>query len=111
MKRLLAALLAVFLVCSMSFPAFAAEENKEQDVTVKYIVTATGEYRADFQNGKAAAGGVSVTGAPSNAKTLVVIPMEGEALTWIDGCVDGETKAAYDFTFGMPRATESMQAE
>ena len=99
MKRLLAALLAVMLVCSMSFPAFAAEENKEQDVTAKYIVTATGEYRAEIKNGTATADGVTVTGAPTNAKTLVVIPMEGEALTWVDGCVDGEAKAAYDIHF------------
>ena len=99
MKRLLAALLAVVLVCSMSFPAYAAEENKEQDVTAKYIVTATGEYRAEIKNGAATADGVTVTGAPTNAKTLVVIPMEGEALTWVDGCVDGEAKAAYDIHF------------
>ena len=99
MKRLLAALLAVMLVCSMSFPAYAAEENKEQDVTAKYIVTATGEYRAEIKNGTATADGVTVTGAPTNAKTLVVIPMEGEALTWVDGCVDGEAKAAYDIHF------------
>ena len=99
MKRLLAALLAVVLVCSMSFPAYAAEENKEQDVTAKYIVTATGEYRAEIKNGTATADGVTVTGAPTNAKTLVVIPMEGEALTWVDGCVDGEAKAAYDIHF------------
>ena len=90
MKRLLAALLAVVLVCSMSFPAYAAEENKEQDVTAKYIVTATGECRAEIKNGTATADGVTVTGAPTNAKTLVVIPMEGEALTWVDGCVDGD---------------------
>ena len=99
MKRLLAALLAVVLVCSMSFPAYAAEENKEQDVTAKYIVTATGECRAEIKNGTATADGVTVTGAPTNAKTLVVIPMEGEALTWVDGCVDGEAKAAYDIHF------------
>ncbi len=99
MKRLLAALLAVVLVCSMSFPAYAAEENKEQDVTAKYIVTATGECRVEIKNGTATADGVTVTGAPTNAKTLVVIPMEGEALTWVDGCVDGEAKAAYDIHF------------
>ena len=99
MKRLLAMLLTVVLVCSMSFPAYAAEENKEQDVTAKYIVTATGEYRAEIKNGTATADGVTVTGAPTNAKTLVVIPMEGEALTWVDGCVDGEAKAAYDIHF------------
>ena len=99
MRRLLATLLAVLLVCSMSFPAYAAEENKEQDVTAKYIVTATGECRAEIKNGTATADGVTVTGAPTNAKTLVVIPMEGEALTWVDGCVDGEAKAAYDIHF------------
>ena len=99
MKRLLAMLLTVVLVCSMSFPAYAAEENKEQDVTAKYIVTATGECRAEIKNGTATADGVTVTGAPTNAKTLVVIPMEGEALTWVDGCVDGEAKAAYDIHF------------
>lgn len=99
MRRLLAALLAVVLVCSMSFPAFAAEENKEQDVTVKYIVTAAGEYRAEIQNGQATAADVIVTGAPAGAETLVVIPMTGEALKWIDGCVDGEAKAAYDIHF------------
>ena len=99
MRRLLAMLLTVVLVCSMSFPAYAAEENKEQDVTAKYIVTATGEYRAEIKNGTATADGVTVTGAPTNAKTLVVIPMEGEALTWVDGCVDGEAKAAYDIHF------------
>lgn len=99
MKRLLATLLTVVLVCSMSFPAFAAEENKEQDVTAKYIVTATGEYRAEVKNGTATADGVTVTGAPTNAKTLVVIPMTGDALRWIDSCVDGEAKAAYDIHF------------
>ena len=61
MRRLLAALLAVVLVCSMSIPAFAAEENKEQDVTVKYIITVEGEYRAEIKNGTAAA----VIGSPS----------------------------------------------
>ncbi len=99
MRRLLAALLAVVLVCSMSFPAFAAEENKEQDVTVKYIVTAAGEYRAEIQNGQATAADVIVTGAPAGAETLVVIPMTGDALRWIDSCVDGEAKAAYDIHF------------
>ena len=39
------------------------------------------------------------TGAPSNAKTLVVIPMTGDALSWIDSCVDGDAKAAYDIHF------------
>ena len=103
MKRLLAALLAVVLVCSMSIPAFAAEEEKENNVTVKYVTTVEGAYVAPVQNGVASINAdgvsVSVTGAPSNAKTLVVIPMTGDALRWIDSCVDGEAKAAYDIHF------------
>lgn len=103
MKRLLAALLAVVLVCSMSIPAFAAEEEKENNVTVKYVTTVEGAYVSDVKNGAASisADGVSVSvmGAPSNAKTLVVIPMAGDALSWIDSCVDGDAKAAYDIHF------------
>ena len=34
MRRLLAALLAVVLVCSMSIPAFAAEEEKEGNTDI-----------------------------------------------------------------------------
>ena len=103
MKRLLAALLAVMLVCSMNFPAFAAEEEKENNVTVKYVTTVKGAYVAPVQNGVASINAdgvsVSVTDAPSNAKTLVVIRMTGDALSWIDSCVDGEAKAAYDIHF------------
>ena len=103
MKRLLATLLAVLLVCSMSIPAFAAEEEKENNVTVKYVTTVEGAYVSDVKNGAASISAdgvsVSVTGAPSNAKTLVVIPMTGDALRWIDSCVDGEAKAAYDIHF------------
>ena len=103
MRRLLAALLAVVLVCSMSIPAFAAEEEKENNVTVKYVTTVEGAYVAKVKNGTASISAdgvsVSVTGAPSNAKTLVVIPMTGDALSWIDSCVDGDAKAAYDIHF------------
>lgn len=103
MKRLLAALLAVVLVCSMSIPAFAAEEEKENNVTVKYVTTVEGAYVSDVKNGAASISAdgvsVSVTGAPTNAKTLVVIPMAGDALSWIDSCVDGDAKAAYDIHF------------
>lgn len=103
MKRLLAALLAVMLVCSRSFPAFAAEEEKENNVTVKYVSTVKGAYVVEVKNGTASVNAddvsVSVTDAPANAKTLVVIPMTGEALSWIDSCVDGDAKAAYDIHF------------
>ena len=103
MRRLLAMLLTVVLVCSMSIPAFAAEEEKENNVTVKYVTTVEGAYVSDVKNGAASISAdgvsVSVTGAPSNAKTLVVIPMAGDALSWIDSCVDGDAKAAYDIHF------------
>lgn len=103
MRRLLAMLLTVVLVCSMSFPAFAAQDEKENNVTVKYVSTVEGAYVAPVQNGVASINAdgvsVSVTGAPSNAKTLVVIPMTGDALSWIDSCVDGDAKAAYDIHF------------
>lgn len=103
MRRLLAMLLAVVLVCSMSIPAFAAQDEKENNVTVKYVSTVEGAYVAEVINGAASISAdgvtVSVTGAPSNAKTLVVIPMTGDALSWIDSCVDGNAKAAYDIHF------------
>ena len=103
MKRLLAALLAVLLVCSISIPVFAAQDEKENNVTVKYVTTVDGAYVAEVINGTASisADGVTicVTGAPSTAKTLVVISMTGDALSWIDSCVDGDAKAAYDIHF------------
>ena len=104
MRRLLWALLAVVLVCSMSFPAFAAEENKEQDVTVKYIITVEGEYRAEIKNGTAAAEGVTVTGAPANTKTLVVVPIPSsvsEAYEWFSECLEkiGKPLDAYEVYF------------
>ena len=101
MKRLMTMLLAAMLVCSMSVPVFAAQEEK--NITVKYVTTVEGAYVAEVKNGAASINAdgvsVSVTGAPSNAKTLVVIPMTGDALSWIDGCVDGDAKAAYDIHF------------
>ena len=103
MRRLLALLLAAVLVWSMSIPAFAAQEEKENNITVKYVTTVEGAYVAEVKNGTASISAdgvsVSVTGAPSNAKTLVVIPMTGDALSWIDSCVDGDAKAAYDIHF------------
>ena len=103
MRRLLATLLAVLLVCSISIPVFAAQDEKENNVTVKYVTTVDGAYVAEVINGTASisADGVTicVTGAPSTAKTLVVIPMAGDALSWIDSCVDGDAKAAYDIHF------------
>ena len=99
MKRLLSFALTFLILCSLSIPAFAAEITDGSDVVAKYNITYEGEYRADIVDGEATAGGISVTGAPENAVTLVVVPMEGEALTWVDSCVSGDAVAAYDIHF------------
>ena len=101
-------LLAVILVCSMSIPAFAAQEEKEQDVTVKYVSTVEGEYSAPVTEGTATVEvedvSVSVTGAPTTAVTLVVFPIperEEEAHAWFAECLTeiGTPLAAYDIYF------------
>lgn len=101
-------LLAVILVCSMSVPAFAAQEEKEIDVTVKYVATVEGEYPAQITEGTATVEidgvTVSVTGAPSVAVTLVVVPIpegEKEAQAWFIECLEdtGIPLAVYDIYF------------
>ena len=99
MKRLLSFALTFLILCSLSIPTFAAEITDGSDVVAKYNITYEGEYRAEVIDGSATAGGISVTGAPENAVTLVVVPMEGEALTWVDSCVSGDAVAAYDIHF------------
>lgn len=108
MKRLLSVLLAAVLLCSLSIPAFAAEEKKEISVTAKYISTVTGEYCAPVENGEASVTvgevSVSVTGIPTGAVTLVVTPIptsEQEAYTWFAGCLEdiGTPLAIYDIYF------------
>ena len=37
-------LLTVVLVCSMSIPVFAAQDEKENNVTVKYVTTVDGAF-------------------------------------------------------------------
>ena len=99
MKRLLSLVLIFLILCSQTIPAFAAEITDGSDVVAKYNITYEGEYQADVAGGTATAGGISVTGAPENAVTLVVVPMEGDALTWVDSCVSGDAVAAYDIHF------------
>ena len=99
MKRLLSFALTFLILCSLTIPAFAAEITDGSDVVAKYNITYEGEYRAELIDGSATAGGISVTGAPENAVTLVVVPMEGDALTWVDSCVSGDAVAAYDIHF------------
>lgn len=102
MRKLIAFLLALIMLSSLSIPA-SAVEDESIDVYAKYIQNIEGEYTAPVLNGAASVttpdGTVAVTNAPANAVTLVVISMEGEALTWIDGCVDDDAVAAYDIHF------------
>ena len=99
MKRIASLLLSLLLLFSLSSPAMAAEIADGNDVVVKKNTTYEGDYRAEVKNGQATAGGVSVSGAPANAVTLVVVPMSGDALTWIDGCEDDKAVSAYDIHF------------
>ena len=102
MRKLIATLLALIMLSSLSIPALAAEDESI-DVYAKYIQNIEGEYTAAVVNGGASAvtpnGTVAVFNAPANAATLVVIPMKGDALAWIDGCVDADTVAAFDIHF------------
>lgn len=104
MRKLTSLLLTVVLLLSCTVTAFAAEDDPvEIGVYAKTEQNIDGEYTAPIENGSASVttpdGTVTVTNAPDNAVTLVVIPMEGEALTWVDGCVDGDAVAAYDIHF------------
>lgn len=99
MKKIASFILFFVLLYSMCSPAFATQMTNGNDVVAKYNITYKGEYRADVVEGKATAGGVTVTNAPANAVTLVIVPMSGNALSWVDGCVDGDAVAAYDIHF------------
>lgn len=104
MRKLTSFLLAAVLLLSCAVTAFAAEGDPvEIGVYAKSEYSIDGEYTAAVENGSASVttpdGTVSITKAPANAVTLVVIPMKGEALTWIDGCVDSNAVAAYDIHF------------
>ena len=102
MRKLIAILLALIMLSSLSIPALAAEDESI-DVYAKYIQNINGEYTAAVENGSATVttpdGTVTVTNASNGAVTLVVIPMKGEALTWVDGCVDTDAIAAFDIHF------------
>lgn len=99
MKRILCLVLTLLMLCSLTVPTFAAQIHEDGDVVVKYLTTYQGEYRAEVSDGEAAAGGITVTGAPANALTLVVTPMNQVALEWVDSCVEGDVLAAFDIHF------------
>lgn len=104
MRKLTSLLLAAVLLLSCTVTAFAAEDDPvEIGVYAKTEYSIDGEYTAPVENGSASVttpdGTVTITNAPAGAVTFVVIPMEGEALTWIAGCVEDNTVAAYDIHF------------
>ena len=104
MRKLTSILLAMLLLLSCTMTAFASENDPvEIGVYAKTEYSIDGEYTAAVANGSASVDAdgvtVSVTNAPTGAVTLVVVPMEDDALTWVDGCVDGDAVAAYDIHF------------
>ena len=104
MRKLISLSLAVVLLLSCTVTAFAVEDDPvEIGVYAKTECSIEGEYTAPIENGSASVttpdGTVSVTNTPTDAVTLVVIPMEDEALTWIAGCVEDNAVAAYDIHF------------
>jgi len=99
MKRSLSLVLTLLMLCVLVYPAFAAEITDGSDVVVIYDITYEGEYRGEVADGAATAGGITVTDIPENAVTLVIVPMKGEALSWIKACVDDDVTAAYDIHF------------
>ena len=104
MRKLISLSLAAVMLLSCTVTAFAAEDYPaEIGVYAKTECSIDGEYTAPIDNSSASVttpdSTISVTNAPANAVTLVVIPMEGEALTWIAGCVEDNAVAAYDIHF------------
>ena len=104
MRKLISLSLAAVLLLSCTVTAFAGEDDPvEIGVYAKTECSIEGEYTAPIENGSASVttpdGTVSVTNTATDAVTLVVIPMEGEALTWIAGCVEDNAVAAYDVHF------------
>ena len=87
MKRILCLALACLLLGAVSTAAMAAGASEEKDVVVEHITTFQGEYRAEVADGEASAGDITVTDIPDGTMTLVVVPMEGAALSWIGDCL------------------------
>ena len=102
MRKLNCILLAMLLVFSCGTAAFASE-TQQIGVYAQTRQEVQGVYTAPVANGVASVtvDGVtlSVTGCPENAVTLLVIPMEGEALSWIRSCLKGNVLSAWDISF------------
>ena len=99
MKRILCLALACLLLGAVSTAAMAAGTSEEKDVVVEHITTFRGEYRTEVADGEASAGDITVADIPDGTMTLVVVPMEGTALSWIGDCLRDTPSAAYGIHF------------
>lgn len=100
MKKLISAMLAVFMTLAVSVTAFAAETDGSETITdipgsVEIPVTISADvtpgYKGPVQDGKVTVTGPGFTAEdenpPENAYRLVVIPIDDEeALEWFSGC-------------------------
>ena len=113
MRKIITVLLGLMLALSLGITAFAADSAGEGttpiDVYARYVREIAGEYTAPAENGEAAVTlpdgtAITVTGAPQEARTLVVVPIpesEKEAWGWLVDCLanTGTPVRAYDIYF------------
>lgn len=100
MKKIISALLAVFMTMAVSVTAFAAEPDGSEtitgvpgsvDIPVTISADVTPGYKGPVENGKASVTGpgfiVEDDNPPKDAYRLVVIPIDDEeAIEWFAGC-------------------------
>lgn len=113
MRKIITVLPILLLALSLGITAFAADSAGEGttpiDVYARYVREIAGEYTAPAENGEAAVtlpdgSTITVTGAPQEARTLVVVPIpesETEAWEWLVDCLanTGAPVRAYDIYF------------
>lgn len=111
MKKLISAMLAVFMTLAVSVTAFAAESDGSKtitelpgsvDIPVTLNADLTPGYKGPVQDGKATVTGPGFTAEdenpPENAYRLVVIPIDDEeALEWFSGCAKSPWKSTGTF--------------
>lgn len=113
MRKIIAVLLGLLLALSMGITAFAADSAGEGtapiDVYARYVREIAGEYTAPAEDSEAAVTlpdgtAITVTGAPQEAQTLVVVPIpenEKETWEWLVDCLTntGSPVRVYDIYF------------
>lgn len=113
MRKIITVLPSLLLALSLGITAFAADSAGEGttpiDVYARYVREIAGEYTAPAEDGEAAVtlpdgSTITVTGAPQEARTLVVVPIpesEKEAWGWLVDCLanTGTPVRAYDIYF------------